>query len=299
MYRLLDLGASSPDPAGLKKKKRDCQSFRFGTGTELSHLMRDRVEFWLGMGLYTPLTQRFYCLRPVIRRHGTPDDLRWIIVNLNAYLWAAPLAGRHEDGGMRRWTRKIKRKLNESGRRASPPFHVAVVSSGWQFCVFGFPFFFFFFFFFIFFFSPFLLLSFLPNSSFPLFRMITSPKNVSLQVFNTLGFEARSKWLLCLCFVVLNASCIKSPPGPRVVCFIFSKNSIYILEEEVLFCTAEAVEGLGIFTQVFNAILIAPWHFKYRFLLLLEQFPSAYIIRLETGADWKRAGCFFVTSNNR
>ena len=43
-------------------------------------------------------------------------------------------------GGMRRWTQKIKRKLNESGRRAFPPFHVAAVSSGWQFCVFGFPF---------------------------------------------------------------------------------------------------------------------------------------------------------------
>lgn len=63
-------------------------------------------------------------------------------------------------------------------------------------------------------FSPFFLPNFLPNSSFPLFGMIISPKNVFLQVFNTLGFEARSKWLLCLCFVVLNASCIKSPQSP-------------------------------------------------------------------------------------
>lgn len=146
----------------------------------------------------------------------------------------------------------------------SPSFYVAAVSSGWQFCVFGFLFFFF---------SPFLLLNFLPNSSFPLFQMIMSPKNVFLQVFNTLVFEAWSKWLLCLCFVVLNASCIKSPPSPWPVCFIFSKNSIHILEEEVLFCTAGAVEGLGIFTQVFNADLIAPWHSKCWFLLLLEQFP--------------------------
>lgn len=87
--------------------------------------------------------------------------------------------------------------------------------------------------------------------------MITRPKNAVLQVFNALVFEARSKRLLRLSFVLVNAGCIKSPPSPRPVCSI--QNYIYSPEEEeVLFCTAEAVEGLGIFTQVFNAVLIAP-----------------------------------------
>lgn len=78
VYRLLDVGASSPDPAGLKM---GCQSFRFGTGTELSHLMRDREEFWLKMGLHPLLSQHFCCVRQVIWSHRTPADLRWIIVN--------------------------------------------------------------------------------------------------------------------------------------------------------------------------------------------------------------------------
>lgn len=86
-------------------------------------------------------------------------------------------------------------------------------------------------------------------------------------------------------------------PVPRLVCFIFSTRS-YGLREEAQFSTAGAAEGLGIFTQVFNAILITPWHIKYRFFLLLERFPSPYIITLETGADWGRTGCFSVTSNN-
>lgn len=155
-----------------------CQSFRSGTGTELSHLMRDRMEFWLKMGSFLLLSQRIISAYQVICSHRTPADLRWIIVNSKSnsvYLWA---------DGMRRWPLQIKAKLNE----ILPPFHVAVESSGWQFCVFGF--------FFFFFFSALLLLNFLPNSFFPLFRMITSPKNVFLQVFNTLVFEAQSKCLL-------------------------------------------------------------------------------------------------------
>lgn len=137
---------------------------------------------------------------------------------------------------MSKRTWQIEVKLSESGRHILHPFHVAAVSSSWQFCVLSF----------LVFSSACLLLNFLPNSSFPLCRMIMSPKNVFLQVFNTLVFEAWSKWLLCLCFVVRNASCIKSPPSPQPACFMF------FLQEEVLFCTAEVVEGLGVLTQVFK-----------------------------------------------
>lgn len=110
---------------------------------------------------------------------------------------------------MRRWSRQIKLKLNQIREKwtANSPslscccniFRLMVL------CVWLPPPFF----------SAFLLfLSFLSSSTLPLPQLITSPKNVFLQVFNTLFFEERSKWLLCLCFVVLNASCIKSPPGP-------------------------------------------------------------------------------------
>lgn len=217
MYRLLDLDASSSDPAGLKTS---CQSFRFGTGTELSHLMRDRVEFWLKMGLHPLLSQLFYYVHQVIWSHGTPADLRWIIVNSKGN------RGAHICG-LLRWQEDTRTtgwedgpcRLNWNSMKVDSEFSlpfmflryhqvdsfVCLASSS----------------------SSSSLPSSSPTSSLillsPLFRMIMSPKNVFLQVFNTLVFEARSKWLLCLCFVVLNAGCIKSPPSPRPVCFIFSK----------------------------------------------------------------------------
>lgn len=66
MYSLLDLGASSPDPAGLKM---GCQRFRFNAGTELIHLIGDRVDFWLQRGLVLLLSQHFCSARRVIWRH--------------------------------------------------------------------------------------------------------------------------------------------------------------------------------------------------------------------------------------
>lgn len=102
MYSLLDLCASSPDPADLKT---GCQSFRFGTGTELSHLMRDRVEFWLKMGLHPLLSQRSCYVRQVIWSHRTPADLRWIIVNLksNSGTHICGLLRWHEDTRTAGW----------------------------------------------------------------------------------------------------------------------------------------------------------------------------------------------------
>lgn len=65
-----------------------CQSFRSGTGTELSHLMRDRMEFWLKMGSFLLLSQQIISAYQVICSHRTPADLRWIIVNSKSNSWA-------------------------------------------------------------------------------------------------------------------------------------------------------------------------------------------------------------------
>lgn len=43
--------------------------------------MRDRVEFWLKMGIFPLLSQHFFSVHRVIWSHRTPADLRWIIVN--------------------------------------------------------------------------------------------------------------------------------------------------------------------------------------------------------------------------
>lgn len=140
--------------------------------------MRDRGDFWLKRGLYPLLSKHFYCAHQVIWSDRTPADLHWIIVNSKgAYLWAAPLTGRHEGDGMKRWTRQIRLKLNEKPNEYSLPFMLLRCHQVDSFVCF-------------FFVSSFLLLNFLPNSSFPSFpRMITSPKNVFLQVFNTFSLK--------------------------------------------------------------------------------------------------------------
>lgn len=120
MYRLLDLGASSPDPAGLKM---GCQSFRFGTGTELSHLMRDRVEFWLKMGLYPLLSKHFHDAHQVIWSHRTPADLRWIIANSkgNSGVHICGLLRRQEDTRATAWEDGLSR-LNWNSMKVDGEF---------------------------------------------------------------------------------------------------------------------------------------------------------------------------------
>lgn len=224
MYRLSDLCASR---SSRSTNRAWDQSFRFGTGTELSHLMRDRVELWLKMGPPSlPAAESALVLHAlrVIRSHRTLADLRWIIVNSRGGERAARISagssGDRKTRGRRGWRDELGR-LNRNSMKADgqTSFPLMLLQHHQV--------------------DSFVCLassssSSLPSSSsstsslilsFPLFRMIMSPKNVFLQVFSTLVFEARSKWLLCLCFIVLNASCIKSPPSPRPVCFIFSKTT--------------------------------------------------------------------------
>lgn len=156
-----------------------CQSFRFGTGTELSHLMRHRMEFWLKMGSLLLLSQRIISVYQVVYSHGTPADLRWITVNSKSNSGACICGTMEWEDGLGR--------LKRNSMKFSLPFMLLWNHQVDSFVCLASP---------SFFFSAFLLLSFLPNSFFPLFRMIMSPKNVFLQVFNTLVFEAQSKWLL-------------------------------------------------------------------------------------------------------
>lgn len=140
--------------------------------------MGDR--YWLERGLYWLLSQRLHCVHQIIWSRGTPADLPRIIVNLKSnsranFLWA----GKRTDGGMKRWTWQIKLSPSEKNvNEHSLPFMSQQYHQVDSFVCFSFV-------------SRFLLLlNFLPNSSsFP--GMITRPKNVFLQVFNTQSLKRR------------------------------------------------------------------------------------------------------------
>lgn len=131
--------------------------------------MRDR--YWLERGLSSLLSQRLYCEHQVIWSLVTPADLHWIIFNLKGNS-GAHICGQEDTrtegwkAGTSRLSWAPAKKLNER----SLPFMSQRYHQVDSFVCFSFV-------------SRFLLLNFLPNSSFP--GMITRPKNVFLQVFNT------------------------------------------------------------------------------------------------------------------
>lgn len=131
--------------------------------------MRDR--YWLEKGFYWLLSQRLSCVHQVIWSLRTPAELHRVIVNLKVNSGAHVCVREDARTEMKRWTRQIKLSPSEKTQWTSLPFMSLRYHQVDSFVRFSFV-------------SRFLLLNFLPNSSsYP--GMITRPKNVFLQVFNT------------------------------------------------------------------------------------------------------------------
>lgn len=173
--------------------------------------MRDRARFWLKIGLLLLLSQPINSLYQVIWSHRTPADLCWIIVNLkrSGGVTICGLLRWQEDKRTTKWGDGPCR-LNWNSVKFFLPFMLLWYHQVDSFVCLASSF------------------SFLPSAS------STSSLILLSHYFEWSWFQRMSfckclthkslkhspSGCFCLCFVVLNASYIKSPPGPWPVCFI-------------------------------------------------------------------------------